>query len=121
MRGSAPTSRRTFLRLATASGLAGSALGAAGPAFAQMATTVRTAELMAPTAARRLDGLGDRARHDENQSWPVRFVTPAGFIGCRGGQDDEAGDAWRRRRAVAAARPCARCGRDGLPDATCWL
>ena len=47
MRGSAPTSRRTFLRLAAASSLATSALGAAGPAFAQAATTVPIAELMA--------------------------------------------------------------------------
>ena len=49
MRGSAFTSRRTFLRLAAASSLATSALGAAGSAFAQAAaTTVPTAELMAP-------------------------------------------------------------------------
>ena len=50
MRGSAPTSRRTFLRLAAASGLAGSGLGvlSTGPALAQATTTVPLAELMAP-------------------------------------------------------------------------
>ena len=51
MRGSAPTSRRTFLRLAAASGLATSGFRAlaAGPALAQAATTtVPIADLMAP-------------------------------------------------------------------------
>ncbi len=56
-----------------------------------------------------------------DRSWPARFVTPAGFIGCRGGQDDEAG----RRLAAAMSggdgKAVRSLRRDDTPDATCWL
>lgn len=53
--------------------------------------------------------------------WPARIVTPAGFIGRRGGQDDEAsrrlaaaieGGGWRAVRSLLFDAP---------PDASCWL
>ena len=53
--------------------------------------------------------------------WPARIVTPAGFIGCRGGDDLEAsrrlaaaieGGGWRAVRSLQ---------RHSAPDGTCWL
>ncbi len=56
-----------------------------------------------------------------SRSWPARFVTPARFIGCQGGQDDEAGRhlaAAMKSREIAAVRSIHR---DDTPDDTCWL
>lgn len=55
------------------------------------------------------------------RSWPARFVTQASFIGCQGGQDDEAGRhlaAAMRSRGIDAVRSIRR---GGTPDDTCWL
>ncbi len=55
------------------------------------------------------------------RSWPARFVTQASFIGCQGGQDDEAGRhlaAAMKSRGIDAVRSLRR---DGTPDDTCWL
>ena len=53
--------------------------------------------------------------------WPAKIVTPAGFVGCLGGQDELAS-----RRLAAAVRsagwPAVKSlRRDGPPDTTCWL
>ncbi len=82
-------------------------------AFGAMLRVARPGEASAPASPVRGPG-PDRA-------WSARFVTPAGFIGCRGGQDEEAA----RRLAAAVSRggesAVRSLRRDGAPDATCWL
>lgn len=56
-----------------------------------------------------------------DQAWPARFVTPAGFIGCQGGQDDEAGRRLEAAMNGGDAKAVRSLRRDGAPDATCWL
>lgn len=63
----------------------------------------------------------DTRRPGGDQPWAARFITPAGFIGCRGGEDDDAG-----RRLAAAIRggggkEVRSLRRDDNPDTTCWL
>ena len=54
-------------------------------------------------------------------SWPARVVTPAGFIGCRGGQDDDAGQRLAAAFKKGGWQVIRSLRRDGAPDATCWL
>lgn len=83
-----------------------------GPA-AGTAIRVSTTGEVGPGAEIGVVGIG--------RSWPARFITQATFIGCQGGQDDEAG------RHLAAAMKSRRIDfvrslrRDGTPDDTCWL
>ncbi len=56
-----------------------------------------------------------------DRSWPARFVMPVGFIGCRGGEDDEAGRRLTAAISSGGGRAVRSLRRDSAPDATCWL
>jgi protein-L-isoaspartate(D-aspartate) O-methyltransferase len=59
-------------------------------------------------------------RPEQGANWPAKFVSRAGFIGCVGLQDKEAGErlaeafskGWERVRSLR---------RDGSPDESCWF
>ncbi len=54
-------------------------------------------------------------------AWPARIVTPAGFIGCRGGENGEAGRRLRRALDRGGWEAVRSLRRAGTPDATAWL
>ncbi len=54
-------------------------------------------------------------------SWPARAVTPAGFIGCQGGQDDDAGRRLAAAMSGGGGHAVRSLRRGGAPDPTCWL
>ena len=74
-----------------------------------------------PGATEALGPEADTRGPGRDEPWPARFVTPAGFAGCRGGEDDDAG----RRLAAAigggGGKAVRALRRDDTPDATCWL
>ncbi len=54
-------------------------------------------------------------------AWPATIVTPAGFIGCRGGEDGTAGRRLRSALDGGGWEAVRSLHRDARPDATAWL
>jgi protein-L-isoaspartate(D-aspartate) O-methyltransferase len=73
---------------------------------------------LAPTGV--FGGMLMIARPDQGSKWPARFVSRAGFIGCVGLQDEQAG-----RRLVEAFSKnwdgVRSLHLDGSPDDNCWF
>jgi protein-L-isoaspartate(D-aspartate) O-methyltransferase len=60
------------------------------------------------------------ARPDQGSAWPAKFVSRAGFVGCVGLQDEEAGR--RLTEAFSKNWDGVRSLRlDGSPDDSCWF
>ena len=54
-------------------------------------------------------------------SWPARIVTPAGFVGCAGGQDHHASQRLAAAVKSAGWHVVRSLRRDTPPDHSCWL
>jgi protein-L-isoaspartate(D-aspartate) O-methyltransferase len=70
------------------------------------------------------DGFGGMLqieRPSAGASWPARIVTPAGFIGCQGGQDEAASGRLAEAMERRGLRTIRSLRLDATPDATCWL